>query len=109
MKNFIAKGDTLELTAPAGGVVSGSPVLIGSLLVIPVADAAVGEKFAGLAEGVADVAKLSSDVVVEGDKLNWNDTNNELQKATSDLDNVATAVEAKGSGETSVKVKLTQV
>lgn len=107
MKNFLQPGNILDLVAPAGGVVSGAPLIIGQIFAIPQADAAVGETFAGLIEGVVEVNKLSTDVVAAGDKLNWNDTNKELQLATSDLDSVATAVEAAGNGVTKVKVKLT--
>ena len=109
MKNFIQQGDTLDLIAPTGGVVSGVAVLIGSILAIPVATKAQTETFAGVVEGVVDLPKLSANVMAVGDKVNWNDTNGELQLATTDLDNVATVIVAAGNGVTTVRVKLTPV
>lgn len=52
MKTYGSPGGTLELTAPAGGVVSGTPYLIDSLLVVAEASALVGAKFSALAKGV---------------------------------------------------------
>jgi predicted RecA/RadA family phage recombinase len=109
MKNFIQPGDTLDLIAPTGGVVSGEGYLIGSIFAVAFATKAATETFAGKVEGVFEMDKLTTDVVAAGDKLNWNDTNKEWQKATSDLDNAATAVEAAGNGVTSLKVRLTPV
>jgi predicted RecA/RadA family phage recombinase len=40
MKNWISEGRSLDLTAPAGGVVSGKPVKIGAYVVVPSTTAA---------------------------------------------------------------------
>ena len=47
MKNFIQKGYSLDLIAPAGGVVSGLGYVIGQLIVFAQATKAAGETFAG--------------------------------------------------------------
>lgn len=52
MKNFLQDGDTLTLTAPAGGVTSGVAVLVGGLVVIPKNDADAGDPFEGKTTGV---------------------------------------------------------
>ncbi len=110
MKNFLQPGNSLDLIAPTGGVVSGAPVLIGtSILAVPVATKAQTEVFAGQVEGVFSLAKLSSDVMVTGNKVNWNDSNKEFQNATSTLDDAATITEDAGNGVLLVKVKLTPV
>lgn len=110
MKIFIQPGNSLDLIAPAGGVVSGTPLLIGeSILAVPVASKAATEIFAGQVEGVFLLPKLTADVMAAGVKVNFNDTNNEFQNATTDLDDSATVVEAAGNGDTTVKVKLTPV
>lgn len=109
MKNFIQPGNQLDLIAPAGGVVSGVGYLIASILAFAVATKSATETFAGVVEGVVDAPKLTTDVVAAGTKLHWNNTNKEFQLATSDLDDAATAVEAQGNGDTSIKVKLTPV
>lgn len=55
-KNFVQDGDVLTLVAPVGGVVSGVPVAIGQLVVVPITSAAEGEKFGGKTNGVWNVA-----------------------------------------------------
>lgn len=109
MKNFLQPGNILDLIAPSGGVVSGVPVLIGSILAVPVASVAQGEVFAGAVEGVFTLPKLTANTWAVGIKVNWNDTNGEFQIATSDLDNAATVVEAASSSVSEGKVRLTSV
>lgn len=51
-KNFVQDGSVLTLTAPAGGVQSGVPVVVGALMVVPLVDAEEGEQFQGSPGGV---------------------------------------------------------
>lgn len=51
-KNYVEDGNVLTLIAPAGGVQSGVPAVIGDLVVVPLVDAAAGEPFAGKTGGV---------------------------------------------------------
>ncbi|WP_110636250.1 DUF2190 family protein [Salinicola salarius] len=46
-KNFNGSGKTLTMTAPAGGVTSGIPVVIGALTLVPLDSADEGEEFVG--------------------------------------------------------------
>lgn len=71
MKTFIQEGNVMTFTAPAGGVVSGVPVIIGDLTVIPAVTAAVGVEFEGAVEGVYEVPKLAPQVWAEGETLYW--------------------------------------
>ena len=71
MINFVQPGDALDLTAPVGGVTAGTPVLIGSLLVVPATTAAAGAHFNGLVRGVFDVVKTAGQVWAEGDPVYW--------------------------------------
>lgn len=107
MKNFIQPGDTLDLIAPTGGVVSGKGYIHGQIFAVAQETKAQTEKYAGLVEGVVEMDKLSTDNMTEGLKVNWNASNEEFQLATSDLDNVGTVVEAAAASTTKVKVKLT--
>ena len=50
--NYIEDGESLTLIAPAGGVVSGVPLVINTLMVVPLTTAAEGETFAGKPKGV---------------------------------------------------------
>ena len=74
MKTFTAPGESLELTAPSGGVVSGAPVLIGTLLVVPEASAAQTLKFNALAKGAVDGVKPASEAWTENQKIYWDDS-----------------------------------
>lgn len=51
-KNYHQDGEVLDLIAPAGGVVSGQPVQIGTINAVALVDAAAGEIFAGKVTGV---------------------------------------------------------
>ena len=108
MKNFKAMGDVLTVNAPAA-LSSGDGFIIGSLFLVAQADAQSGEEMSAVRKGVVVLPKLSTDDMQVGEKVNWNDTNKELQEATSDLDGVATVVKAAGNGITEVEVVLTPV
>lgn len=51
-KNYQQDGDTLTLIAPAGGVVSGNPYVVGALAVVALVTAPAGAPFAARATGV---------------------------------------------------------
>lgn len=103
-------GDVLDLSI-ADGLLSGAGYMVGSIFgVIQESNESGGAAVRAVAvEGVHEVDKLSTDDMVVGEKVNWNDTNKEVQEATSDLDGVGTVVEAAGVGVTTVKIKLTPV
>ena len=83
MKNFVQPGDVLEFTAPTGGVVAGTGVKIGDILVIALETKAQTEKFRGVRNGVVDHAKLSAQAWTEGQQVNWDDTNKRFTTATT--------------------------
>lgn len=74
MKNYIKSGDTLTLTAPVGGVVSGTAYLIGTMLVIATTTAAAGEQFEGRTVGVYEVPKVSAQAWTVGARIYWDDS-----------------------------------
>ncbi|BDC87330.1 DUF2190 family protein [Aeromonas hydrophila] len=51
-KNFVSTGSQLSFVAPAGGVVSGKPIKIGALTVVPLESALAGAEFTGATGGV---------------------------------------------------------
>jgi predicted RecA/RadA family phage recombinase len=68
--NYRGEGEVMTFTAPVGGVVSGVPVLIGSLLVLPIESAAAGVSFAGAVGGVWYVPKVAGTAwATEGDSV----------------------------------------
>lgn len=108
MKNYINKGERMTFTAPAGGVVSGVPVLIGSLLVVPIATVAAGSKFAGQTVGYVSYTKTGTQAWTEGQKIYWDNTNKVFTNVVGSNILVGVAGEAvgAGAGETLGKVRL---
>lgn len=74
MNNYVQPAESIEFTAPAAGVVSGTGVKIGDALVIAEVTAAVGVKFNGLRTGMVLHAKTSAQAWTEGQQVNWDDT-----------------------------------
>ncbi len=72
--NYQQPGNVLTLTAPAGGVLSGTPYLIGGLLVVALHSAAEGASFEGQTVGVWSLPKVSAQAWTEGAAIYWDDT-----------------------------------
>lgn len=107
MKNGISTGQVMTYTAPTGGVVSGTPVLIGALLVVPVASAAQTEKFAGETLGVIEFTKVSAQAWTEGQVIFWDNTNKRFTSASATgLFPVGVAAEAAANPSALGKVRL---
>lgn len=94
MKTYIQAGESLTLTAPAGGVTSGTGVQIGALFVVPEVTAAVGDKFAGLTRGVVSHAKVSAQAWTEGQRLYWNTGLSQVTSVATDGPFIGVAAEA---------------
>lgn len=92
----------ITLIAPAGGVTSGVPVLIGGLFGVPVASAAATEQFVLQRTGAYVINKLSTDVVTQGQLLYWDNTNFRLTTTASTHKLVGAALAAAGSGVSTV-------
>lgn len=74
MKTFVQPGEVLPLTAPSGGVVSGTAYLIGSLVVIALVTAAENARFSAMLTGVVEHAKVSAQAWAEGAKIYWDNS-----------------------------------
>lgn len=96
-KNYVGTGSVLTMTAPAGGVVSGVPVKIGALVLIPLIDAAAGESFSGRADGVW---RLPADAgLTAGALVKWDGTAGKLvADAAKDADDFGKLVAAESGG-----------
>lgn len=70
-RNFVQPGNVLTLTAPTGGVESGSGYLIGSLFVVAQHNAAEGDVFEGQCTGVWSLPKASDEAWAEGVEVYW--------------------------------------
>jgi predicted RecA/RadA family phage recombinase len=83
MNNFVKPGRTVTYTAPVGGVVSGAPVLIGSLVVVAAATVAAGLPFEGTAEGIFTLPKIAGVAWTEGAILYHDTTANNIGTVVS--------------------------
>lgn len=110
MNNYLKPGKTMTFTAPAGGVVSGTPALIGSLLVIPTNTAAAGAQFEGVAEGVFTLPKIAGVAWTEGQLL-YHDTaaNNIGTVVSATTRRVGVAAAAAQAGDVTGQVRLNGV
>lgn len=108
MNNFVKPGKVVTRTAPSGGVVSGTPYLIGSLLVVATHSADEGDPFEGLTVGVITGVKPGSQQWTEGAKIYWDDGAKKFTTTSSGntLVGVADAAVGTGAGETSGDVRL---
>lgn len=109
---FVSPGDTLELTAPSGGVTVDVPVVIGTgLLVVPLVTAAAGEKFACIPAAPGPRVNMpadAADTFNEGEPVYWDDANGRVTVvAGTAAIHVGWALEDKAT-PTTVDVKLFQ-
>lgn len=108
MKNNVQTGKVVTLTAPYD-VASGAGALVGSLFGVAqtaVASAADGEF---VLEGVFDLACLSTDVVTQGLKIYWDNTNKRCTITATSNSLIGAATEAKASGVATVRVRLNSI
>lgn len=106
MKNYEQHGDTLDLTAPTGGVTSGVPVKIGGQVVVPQVSAAEGKTFAAKTTGVFRLAKESGQSWGECVTLYWDDTTKAFTTTSTSNTKCGHAAAAAASGDTVGLVKL---
>jgi predicted RecA/RadA family phage recombinase len=105
---FVQPGRILTLTAPTGGVTSGTPCFIGPLFVIPLTTAVAGATFQGMVEGVHALTKTASQAWAELQKIYWDVANSRCDSSPLVgplIGNAAVAI-GSGSGETTGYVAL---
>ena len=105
-RNHIQPGRVLTVPAPTGGVLSGAPVLIGSLFGVAQHDAEEGADLEILTEEVVELPKATPLAVGIGDRLFWNTTDSVLDKTVTAQVCVGVAVAAAASADTVVRIKL---
>lgn len=98
-KNIVAIGNILDLTAPSGGVISGSFYKIGSLFGVAKSDAVEGVEFPLQRIGVWSVPKATGAAWAEGDALYWDDAAKKFTKTSGGNTLVGAAVKAAASGD----------
>ena len=98
MKNYIAPGTVLDLTAPAGGVISGGLYRIGVFVGVAGASAAAGDKFPLGVRGVFSAPTDTGAAWAEGDALYF-DPNAGVLTKTATATKIGGAVTAKLAGD----------
>lgn len=106
MRNFIQAGHNIDITAPAGGVTSGSALLIGNLFGVAAISATEGAAAVMTVNGVFELPKLSTAVFAAGGKVSWDATNSRCDAPATGLYPIGVAIAAAGNGTTTVKVRL---
>ena len=108
MKNYVQIGDTVTLAAPYA-VLSGQGALVGSFFGVASSDVANGADGEFAVDGVFDLAVLSTDVVTQGQKIYWDNTNKRCTSTASGNSLIGGALTAKASGVSLVRVRLNEV
>jgi predicted RecA/RadA family phage recombinase len=105
-KNFVQEGKTIPLTNTSAdtALVSGEPVVIGTMIAIAITDIAPGDTGDGFTEGVFRLPKLSTEVVTAGVKVYLKDGN--VQLDSTDATAAGVAWEDAGAGTTVLDVKI---
>lgn len=109
MKTYVSEGESLQLTAPSGGVVSDGVYKIGSIICIAQHDAAEGDPFTAAVCGVFDVTAEgagSGQAWAEGDTVYWDNTNTQFTKTTTGNTKAGVAVAVKATADTLGRLKL---
>ena len=111
--NHIRPGATLTLTAPSGGVVSGTLYIINNTACVALTTAAVGVEFEGAIEGVFQLPKAPSQAWLEGARIMWDNTGNQRASNATTAGflpiGVAAAAVASGAGDVLGTVRLNGV
>lgn len=71
MKNYVQRGDVLEVAAAAAAVASGQVVVVGALIGIANHPAASGQPYNATLSGVFEVPKSAGAAFTQGQPLMW--------------------------------------
>ena len=105
LTTFVQTGDIIDHTA-ATDLNAGDIIVTGDLVGQVVTSVPSGGLVGLRVEGVIRAPKLSTDVVVVGAPLYWDDAESRLTVTAGSLKQAGWAVEAAGSGVSIVAVKL---
>lgn len=104
-KNYVQGGKTIPLVnSGQGEILSGDPVVIGSVIAVAVTDIPAGQTGDGFAEGVFLLPKLLADDITAGARVYLKD--GEIQLDETDAVAAGVAWDVAGTGVTVVEVKI---
>lgn len=107
--NYVQPGDVLTLTAPEGGVVSGTGYVVGGFFVVAMGDAEADEAFQGMVTGVHLLPKTTGQVWTEGVPLYWDAAPGALTSNEASGPFVGGATAAAGTNDTTGYCRLNGV
>jgi predicted RecA/RadA family phage recombinase len=106
MKNAVQDGRVITVPAPAGGIASGSALLVGSLFGVAAYTAAEGEPLELVTIGVFRLPKAGPAVFTPGARVAWDAAAKLINVPASGRVPIGVATEAAGNGTTTVSVRL---
>lgn len=105
MKNYIQQGDILDFTTPAGGAVSGVPLIIEKAFLIPASTTAEGEPNSGAVEGVYELPAVTNAANFAATAY-WDATNKVVTTTATSNTKIGYYAKAKDAGVLAARVKL---
>ncbi|MGH6866085.1 MAG: DUF2190 family protein [Methyloceanibacter sp.] len=97
MKSFLQPGDVVPLIAPEGGVLSGQPILVGSIFGVAAYDAAEGDEVEAQVVGVFELPKASG-AITQGALIYFDADPGVLTATATDNVLIGAATEAAATG-----------
>ena len=105
MQNFVQKGEVVTVTTPAGGVVSGAGLLIGSLFGVAATTESEGDDVEIVTQGVFDLAKAAG-AVTAGAALYWDVGAKKVTTTATANTLIGAATQAAADGDATSRVRL---
>lgn len=105
-KNFVQPGNSLDIAAPSGGVVSGTPYLIGAIVLVAQSTVAAGVVASFATGGVWKVDKATGQAWTVGALIYWDNTAKNFTTTASGNTKAGFVAAVAASGDTTGVVKL---
>lgn len=106
-KNHIQEGKVMSWTNGTGStVLAGAVVLVGAMVCVALGDIPDGEEGRLATEEVWEIPKAAPLAMDQGDRVYWDEADEEVNKTSVDNFDAGVVLEAAGSADTTVKVKL---
>jgi predicted RecA/RadA family phage recombinase len=107
MKNFYCSGNAIDVVL-AAAILSGAPILIGTLVGIATKDGAIGDTISVNLTGVFNLTKVTPQAISQGVQLYWDDTAKKVTTSdgTGANSKIGHAYAAALSADTTVYVRL---
>jgi predicted RecA/RadA family phage recombinase len=105
-KNYIQEGDVLDYATGGAAVASGAVVLMGKRIGVVLRDIPANSTGSASVTGVWSIAKLSTDVIAQGDLVYWDAGNSRLTSTAGGNTLAGYAAYAAGNGVTTLNTKI---